>query len=201
MPAQLVASSATAVFSPYFNASNSTRQGAEHRHIALKSTLRNTSEILALYSLERTIYYYEGKEHVQNMPGLISDSGVLDRDSASFASFQSLEDTAIRYPRRRLKSGLLPKDPTSLPWLEIVESYTQRNLSVTSVHLGVSAVAQRLVSVTGGNCGGYYTGIWKERFFEQLLWNMSSREIAKRPVEYRALSWSWAAVDGRSKWP
>jgi hypothetical protein len=130
------------------------------------------------------------------------DGGVLDRDSANYASFQSLEEIVIDYPRRRLKSKSLPKDPTSLPWLEIVEQYTKRNISVPSDKLvAISAVAQRLATLTEGTWGRYYAGIWEERFFEQLLWAMSTGEIARRPAEERAPSWSWAAVDGRPKWP
>ncbi|KAJ4373686.1 hypothetical protein N0V86_007829 [Didymella sp. IMI 355093] len=130
------------------------------------------------------------------------DGGVLDRNSANFASFQSLEETVIDYPRRRMEVKSLPHDPTSLPWLEIVEQYTMRGLSVSSDKLiAISAVAQRLVSLTQGKWGRYYAGIWEERFFEQLLWAMSTGEITKRPAEYRAPSWSWAAIDGRPKWP
>lgn len=130
------------------------------------------------------------------------DGGVLDRGSANFASFQSLGETAIYHPSRRVDSNSLPKDPTSLPWLEIVEQYTKREMSESSDKLvAISAVAQRFISLTEGKWGRYYAGIWEERFFEQLLWAMSTGEIAKRPAEYRAPSWSWAAVDGKPKWP
>ncbi len=133
----------------------------------------------------------------------VCDGGVLDRrSSANSASFLSLKETVIDYPRRRVKLKLLPKDPTSLSWLDIVEQYTKRKISLSSDKLvAISAVAQRLISLTEGKWGQYYAGIWEERFFEQLLWAMSTGEIAKRPDEYRAPSWSWAAVDGRPKWP
>jgi hypothetical protein len=130
------------------------------------------------------------------------DGGVLDRDSANFASFQTLEETAIDLPRRRLKAKTLPKDPTSLPWLQIVEQYAKRDISVSSDKLvAISAVAQRLDIMTKGEWGSYHAGIWQERFFEQLLWAMSTGEIAKKIAEYRAPSWSWASVDGKPKWP
>jgi hypothetical protein len=130
------------------------------------------------------------------------DGGVLDRNSTNFASFQTLEETAIDLPRRLLKAKALPKDTTSLPWLQIVEQYAKRNVTEPSDKLiAISAVAQRLELVTKGGWGSYHAGIWEERFFEQLLWSMSTREIAKRPAHYRAPSWSWAAVDEKPKWP
>jgi hypothetical protein len=130
------------------------------------------------------------------------DGGVLDRDSANFASFQTLEETVIDLPRRSFKAKVLPRDPTSLPWLQVVEQYAKRDISVPSDKLiAISAVAQRLKAMTKGEWGSYHAGIWQERFFEQLLWAMSTGEIAKRPAEYRAPSWSWAAVDGKPKWP
>jgi hypothetical protein len=130
------------------------------------------------------------------------DGGVLDRNSTNFASFQTLDETAIDLPRRLLKAKALPKDATSLPWLQIVEQYAKRNITEPSDKLiAISAVAQRLELMTKRGWGSYHAGIWEERFFEQLLWSMSTREIAKRPAHYRAPSWSWAAVDGKPKWP
>lgn len=58
------------------------------------------------------------------------DGGIIDRNSANFVSFQPLEETAIDYPRRRVECKSLRKDLTSLPWLEFVEQYTKREMSV-----------------------------------------------------------------------
>ncbi|CAN9438860.1 unnamed protein product [Alternaria alternata] len=127
------------------------------------------------------------------------DGGVMDRDSSTWASFQVLEEGVIRYPRQGFE---VPIILTSLHWIEIVKQYTMREMSEPSDKLiAISAVAQRLASLTEGRWGQYYAGIWREMFCEQLLWTTYESEIAKRPVRYRAPSWSWAAIDGRLDWP
>jgi hypothetical protein len=127
------------------------------------------------------------------------DGGVMDRDSPNWASFQTLDENVISHPHR---SGGIQSISTSLRWIEIVKQYTMRKMSEPADKLiAISAVAQRLVSLTEGKWGRYYAGIWTERFFQQLLWATPESESAKRPVRYRAPSWSWAAIDGRLDWP
>lgn len=127
------------------------------------------------------------------------DGGDPERNSSNWASFQRLEERTIA------PHGLgfwKPENGTSLRWIDIVRQYTIRVMSEPSDKLiAISAVAQRLASQAEGRLGRYYAGIWTERFFEQLLWATSEGEIAKRPVRYRAPSWSWAAIDGRLDWP
>jgi hypothetical protein len=129
------------------------------------------------YGSRQLRWYCGGHEH--------HDGGLMDRDSSSWASLQT----------RRFET-------TSLQWINIVKQYTLRELSEPSDKLiAISAVAQRLASLTEGRWGRYYAGVWTEWFFQQLLWAISEGEIAKRPVRYRAPSWSWAAIDGRLDWP
>jgi hypothetical protein len=127
------------------------------------------------------------------------DGGVLGWDSPNWDSFQSLDERVSEHARQPFEiSDIL----TTLRWVEIVKQYTMRGMSEPSDKLiAISAVAQRLASRTEGRWGRYYAGIWRERFFEQLLWSISEGEIAKRPVRYRAPSWSWAAIDGKLDWP
>ena len=114
-------------------------------------------------------------------------------DASNRASFQTLEERHFETPRT---------SSSILRWIEIVQQYAMREMSEPSDKLiAISAVAQRFVSLTEGRWGLYYAGIWRERFFEQLLWATSKGQIAKRPVQYRAPSWSWAAIDGRLDWP
>jgi hypothetical protein len=127
------------------------------------------------------------------------DGGDPERNSSNWASFQSLEERTTGSPGLGFRK---PENRTSLRWIDIVKQYTTREMSEPSDKLiAISAVAQRFVSMTEGSWGRYYAGIWTERFFEQLLWSTSESNIAKRLVQYRAPSWSWAAVDGRLDWP
>ena len=127
------------------------------------------------------------------------DGGYRNRESSNLTSFQTLGERIIGDNSERLE---MLHTSTSLRWIDIVKQYTMREMSDPSDKLiAISAVAQRLASLTEGDWGRYYAGIWREGFFEQLLWTTSEGEIAKRPVRYRAPSWSWAAIDGRLDWP
>ncbi|KAB2099755.1 hypothetical protein AG0111_0g11925 [Alternaria gaisen] len=149
-----------------------------------------SKRILSYGSRQLSWYCVECEHH---------DGGVVDRDSYSWASFQALEEKVIQYPRYGLEE---PTISTSLHWIEIVKQYIMREMSDPSDKLiAISAIAQRLASLTEGRWGRYHAGIWRERFFEQLLWSTPKGEITKRPVRYRAPSWSWAAIDGRLDWP
>jgi hypothetical protein len=144
------------------------------------------------YGSQQLRWYCKKKEYC--------DGGVMNDNSANYTAFLPLERRRTLYLHLKRKSPR--KDLTSIPWIDLVEQYTMREMSESSDKLiAISAVAQRLVSVTEGKWGRYYAGVWEERFFEQLLWTMHTDKIAKRPAEYRAPSWSWAAVNGKLKWP
>lgn len=135
------------------------------------------------------------------------DGGVEDCESSNRASFQTLDERNFGDNSGRLEmigAGRFEKlgTSTSLRWIQILKQYTMREMSEPSDKLiAISAVAQRLASLTEGRWGRYHAGIWRERFFEQLLWSTPKGEITKRPVRYRAPSWSWAAIDGTLDWP
>jgi len=52
----------------------------------------------------------------------------------------------------------------------------------------------------------YLAGLWRGSLLDDLLWThrqvgFGRRAVPGRPQEYRAPSWSWAAVDGNVRWP
>lgn len=95
-------------------------------------------------------------------------------------------------------------------WKHILQSYTARNLTNPHDKLpALAAIAQRYADSTGAE---YLAGLWRPTFRQDLLW----RHAPDLPLvivsdggnpllhknEYRAPSWSWAAVDGfiTSRW-
>lgn len=42
----------------------------------------------------------------------------------------------------------------------------------------------------------YFAGLWKGDLVEGLLWNTQGKPPTKAPSQYRAPSWSWAAMNG-----
>ena len=77
-------------------------------------------------------------------------------------------------------------------WRRLVSYYARLELSFPSDKLpAISAIAGRMGSALGDE---YLAGIWKSRLPQDLLWDVRHRH--PRPREYRAPSWSWAAIDG-----
>lgn len=105
----------------------------------------------------------------------------------------------------------IPRDgqPEAEFWGDILELYTARNLSKPHDKLpALAAIAQRYSHSKGTK---YLAGLWKSTFRQDLLWHhhpvpqfttVSDGGNPMRRDEYRAPSWSWAAVDGvvRSIW-
>ncbi|KAL2062766.1 hypothetical protein VTL71DRAFT_5838 [Oculimacula yallundae] len=86
----------------------------------------------------------------------------------------------------------------SKDWLEIVRRYSSRNLTKESDKLpALSGLAHEYCARWGGE---YVAGLWKTDLWKNLLWRRNETYTLpepKRPVEYRAPSWSWASLDGR----
>jgi hypothetical protein len=75
-----------------------------------------------------------------------------------------------------------------------VEEYSHRDLTYSTDKLpAISGIA---VAVSN-NLGSYMAGLWSANIRECLGWKVIGDECRKAPREYRAPSWSWAAVDGR----
>lgn len=81
-------------------------------------------------------------------------------------------------------------------WYEMIENYTQRHLTRESDKFpalsGLASVFARL------NRDRYVAGLWESDLMVGLLWHASYSEMPRlrRPLAYRAPSWSWAALDG-----
>jgi hypothetical protein len=97
-------------------------------------------------------------------------------------------------------------------WDEVVEQYTQRDLTFPTGKLEALSGIARVLSETESSAhgDGYLAGLWQSSFPVYLLWitEVKTRTIRGRPqrgvtkvpsqyVEYIALSWSWASIDGR----
>ncbi|KAH7350979.1 heterokaryon incompatibility protein-domain-containing protein [Rhexocercosporidium sp. MPI-PUGE-AT-0058] len=89
-----------------------------------------------------------------------------------------------------------------LGWTDVVELYTQRELSVPADKLvAVSALAERFAEIYQSSLGyhpRYLAGMWEHDLRISLCWYLNTRLCSpqRRAVEYRAPSWSWASVDG-----
>ena len=104
--------------------------------------------------------------------------------------------------RNNAHSQIRPYIPHSIlqHWLRIVNTYATRKSSLPNDKLpALSALAASYAPVFGPE---YHAGIWARSAVQQLCWRASdSRRFFTRPTQYRAPSWSWAALDGPTYFP
>jgi hypothetical protein len=81
-------------------------------------------------------------------------------------------------------------------WRVIVNDYSRRTLTFASDKLpALAGLAEKL---SGHTKCDYLAGLWKNSLTEGLLWQaLGQVERARNPEQYRAPSWSWAALDGK----
>ena len=78
-------------------------------------------------------------------------------------------------------------------WHGIVDDYVTRKLSLPSDKLRALSALADLYKQQRGHT--YIAGLWKESLIDDLCWRVDRQEQVLRPKEYRAPSWSWAAID------
>ncbi|KAI0130530.1 heterokaryon incompatibility protein-domain-containing protein [Xylariales sp. AK1849] len=81
-------------------------------------------------------------------------------------------------------------------WADIVTAYTSRSLRYPEDRL--KAIAGIAEKIHCADLGDYLAGIFSSELYAQLLWSRpETQPRLPRPSDYRAPSWSWAAVDGK----
>lgn len=89
-------------------------------------------------------------------------------------------------------------------WETVVHHYTERQLTDPSDKLpALSGLAQLRKEARGGI---YLAGLWQDSLIHDLCWfhiidfnRPTSGGVGRRPVDYRAPSWSWASLDTDSR--
>ncbi|KAH8896330.1 HET-domain-containing protein, partial [Thozetella sp. PMI_491] len=84
-------------------------------------------------------------------------------------------------------------------WASMVNAFSRRKLTRESDKLpALSGIAREIHLETGDE---YLAGLWRKDLSHHLLWNLDVIFAGKgaewrRPLSYRAPSWSWAAIEG-----
>lgn len=85
-------------------------------------------------------------------------------------------------------------------WTRIVKDYSQRRLSFSSDKLvalaGVAELIGQATESQRGEPDPYLAGLWESSLMAGLSWTAGSWEFICRQEDYRAPTWSWAAMDG-----
>ncbi|KAJ5928311.1 hypothetical protein N7466_007267 [Penicillium verhagenii] len=90
-------------------------------------------------------------------------------------------------------------------WLRIVTEYSLRATSLERDRLNALAGVASHLSFFAALGPGYFAGLWQHELARQLTWYTSDWHKSlgedeslniRRPIKYRAPSWSWASLDG-----
>lgn len=168
--------------------------------ILLKASLKTTT-VLPNSTATAPSWSWDGKSRfsLSDMPGLSQvlylsirgpqQSPVFDRMIVPF-DYPKLQDLCVENLGLHLSS---PSD-----WFKVVEFYSTTSITHSKDKLiaisGLARHIHRRIRVP------YYSGLWADRFLVQLLWFRGGCRFIW-PVEPRAPSWSWAAVDGEIIYP
>lgn len=94
-------------------------------------------------------------------------------------------------PWERYASGVLGG------WAKVLREYTRRSITVsTDKFHAIGAIAERFHQFRKSR---YLAGLWEDTILLDLLWTTVTDAGSTRPKEYRAPSWSWAALNNEVK--
>jgi hypothetical protein len=83
---------------------------------------------------------------------------------------------------------------SALLWALMINEYTKRTLTFSRDKLpALSSLAAYFWMCTNDT---YLAGLWKSHLPGGLLWYVHSPKLTKKPLKYRAPSWSFASLDG-----
>ncbi|KAL2070594.1 hypothetical protein VTL71DRAFT_13620 [Oculimacula yallundae] len=104
-------------------------------------------------------------------------------------TISSYSDTLSAYPTETWNSST---------WRRLVEKYSKTEATYEEDKLpALSGLAKTIHETTKDE---YVAGLWKNTILDGLLWKTRKPSLVHRPTEYRAPSWSWAALNGEVVW-
>ncbi|KAJ9131821.1 Heterokaryon incompatibility protein [Pleurostoma richardsiae] len=119
-----------------------------------------------------------------------------------YTNFKSFDpEVYSRKMRGQLRQGYDTGHAHYRRWAAIVQSYSETLITKPADKLiALSGVAKLFEELTGDT---YVAGMWRRHLASELLWHVDDEQQvdgrpSARPAEYRAPSWSWASVDGRT---
>ncbi|RYP63125.1 hypothetical protein DL771_009419 [Monosporascus sp. 5C6A] len=139
----------------------------------------------------RTLHFASEQMYFECLEGFYAEDGtVVPYRMATVQSEQGVNEHVDARRRAASQTGV-GREGLIGAWWEILVEYGPKELSVPEDKLpAISGIARVMQERTGDE---YLAGLWKGHLIEGLCWQpLSCRAVE----EWRAPSWSWAAVDG-----
>ena len=142
----------------------------------------------------RTVHFCRRQIYWECASSLIAESEATVPQKPTLLKQWSIESIPVDRNERAVTSLRL--------WTEIVKTYSQTDLSVSSDRLpAISGLARRMHDLSKGTLGDYIAGMWEAGLINQLSWSAFSK--SRRSSLYQAPTWSWASLspaDGQHMW-
>jgi hypothetical protein len=160
----------------------------------------------------RTLYYSVGQMYWECQSIVLGEDGSMLK--RMFPQIQTIVESQQKALQVAANSTNVSSQCIQDEWLKLVEVFCTRKLTMDYDKLVAISGLASIVAEKSGDC--YYAGLWKSNFLNSLCWKKKVRvphhlcsdeehehalpdaTSAKIivPSQYRAPSWSWAAIDG-----
>jgi hypothetical protein len=180
------------------------------RYCRIPLTIQNKTEFIDLCSAENR---EKAKVHLSDkIQPLYSRSWALQERALSrrFVAYQTgqiywscseevvLEDGTAVHRHPEVLNGYSTESWSSSTWQYFVEKYSTTKATFETDKLpALSGLAKTIQQMSKDE---YLAGLWKGTILDGLIWMTRSPSLVRRPSQYRAPSWSWAALNGEVKW-
>jgi hypothetical protein len=157
------------------------------------SFFQNRGWILQEYVLSpRVLFFGKFRMYMECRDGLRFEDceGVKERQ----ADMSNCVDFHTIFRKADFNLGPSPsQNKVSMIWLQLIIDYSRRKLSKSTDKLpAIGAIANKLLDGRGSD---YVAGLFKEDMHHGLTWYCCDEGTLHRAPDYRAPSWSWAALD------
>ncbi|KAH7400127.1 heterokaryon incompatibility protein-domain-containing protein [Cadophora sp. MPI-SDFR-AT-0126] len=138
------------------------------------------------------------RENVRNAVVYTSGSTVIVNKDVQLRCLDNMLQLPVPTANVSILHKLVLTEARHNTWHRVIEDYSTRTFSrITDRFPALSGLASEIQAAHGGE---YVAGAWRDDLLRSLLWrrdpkSVNSHTTLRRPHEYRAPSWSWAAID------
>jgi Heterokaryon incompatibility protein (HET) len=141
------------------------------------------------------------KARVDKDPDPTIFTGLVVNQAVQLRCLDNMLMACTSFTSRAMPLELFVTEARYNTWHKVVQDYSARTFTtITDRFPALSGLASEMQATHGGE---YVAGMWRDDLLRSLLWRRDLKSMHstlmhaphRRPSEYRAPSWSWAAID------